>query len=475
MLTLQRVQGVAFALALLLTATADAAPDRLAEAVTRQMQLNQERYGIAGQAVLVAHNGKVLFRGEAGRANIATGKLIGPRDVFPVYSLAKLFLSTLVMQLVEQGKVDLDKPASIYVRGLAPAWRAITVRQLLNHESGLPEYFGDLKTQSSFPPTKQAALAAISGKPMLFAAGTATRYNQTNYVVLTMLLEAHYRKPYPDIARERIVRKLGLKHTWLGVDAVPKHLLVTAYASNGGRLEPSRKVPWPEYSVGHAELFSTIDDLASFLDAIRTGTLVGRRTLESLWQPQALSNGSPGMFATGWEAGSSGAYRHVGHDGGAHVRVRLAFNETLDGDSYVFIYLTNGSVNNVWSRTLVNSVMGIVAPQAFPAEALSGQLIAYALSDGAPDEQAQRILKDGALQGAALERAVNGIGYGVRENLGVAPAIRVFELNTILFPASANAWDSLAEAVQAQGDRDKAKQLFDKARALAAPGAAPGT
>lgn len=478
MLTFMRFHRLVLTMALLVPGMAGAVPDRLATTLTRQMQVNQERYGIAGQAVLVAHNGKVLFRGVDGQADLASGRPVRPGDVFPVYSLAKLFLSTLVMQLVEQGKVDLDKPASVYVRDLAPAWQAITVRQLLNHMSGLPEYFGDLKTVSSFPPTPQAALGALAGKPLEFAPGTATRYNQTNYVVLTMLLEAHYGKPYPQIARERIMQRLRLDHTWLGVDAVPKRHRVTAYTSNGGRLEPSKVVPWPTYSFGHAELFSTIDDLAKFMQAMRAGTLVGRRTLDQLWQPQTLSNGQRGVFSTGWEYGESGAHRHVGHDGGAHVRVRMAFKETVDGDNYVFIYLTNGSVRNVWSRTLVNSVAGAVAPQTFPAEALSRQLTDYALkpaSDGAASAQAQSILKGSGLQGEALERAINGTGYAVRENLGVAAAIRVFELNTILFPKSANAWDSLAEAYQAQGERDKAQPLYDKARTLAAPQSAPGT
>jgi len=417
MLTLLRLRHWALMIALPLPVIAGAAPDHLTTALTRQMQVNQDRYGLAGQAVLIAHNDKVLFHGVDGQANLSTGRPVRAGDVFHVYSLAKLFLSTLVMQLVERGDVDLDKPASTYVSGLAPAWQAITVRQLLNHTAGLPEYFGDLKTQSSFPPTKEAALAALDGKPLEFAPGTATRYNQTNYVVLTMLLEAHYGKPYPQIARERIIQKLHLKHTWLGVDAVPMGRLVTAYTSTGGRLEPSRTVPWPDYSVGHAELFMTIDDLATFMQAMRTGALVAQRSLGMLWRPQTLPNGNRGVFSTGWEYGESGAYRHVGHDGGAHVRVRMAFNERVDGDSYVFIYLTNGSVKNVWSRTLVNSVMGIVAPRAFAFEALSGQLFDYALkpaSDGAANAQAQSILKNSGLHGAALERAINDTGYGVR-------------------------------------------------------------
>src|SRR5688500_2868857 len=100
MLKLLRFHGFVLAMALCLPGTAGAARDQLATAVTRQMHVNQERYGLAGQAVLVAHNGKVLFRGVDGQANISTGRPLQADDVFPAYSLAKLFVSTLVMQLV---------------------------------------------------------------------------------------------------------------------------------------------------------------------------------------------------------------------------------------------------------------------------------------------------------------------------------------------------------------------------------------
>ena len=471
-MSLRRFHCFALMLALVLPAVARAAPDRLSAAIARQMHVNHERYGIAGQAVLVAHNGKVLFRGAEGLADIASGRPVRTTDIFPVYSLAKLFASTLVMQLVERGEVDLDGPASAHVPWLPAAWQAITVRQFLDHTSGVPEYYSDMFETSPFPATLPAALTTIAGKPMQFAPGTASRYTQTNYLVLTALLEARYGKPYAQIARERIVDKLRLGHTSLGGRALPKGRAVTAYTSKDRRLEPSPVVSWPEYAYGHAELYSTLDDLATFLQALRSGALVGRATLARLWQPPTLSNGQRGVFAAGWEYGESGEYRHVGHDGGARVRLRWTFRDTPAGDGYVFIYLTSGSVKNVWSRTLVNSVIAAVAPKDFPTEAVSAGLIDYALkpsADGGAAAQAEKLRANPAVRGAALEGAVNGTGYAVREIIGVAESIRLFELNTLLFPSSANTWDSLAEAWQAQGDNDKAKKMYEKSRALGGP------
>jgi CubicO group peptidase (beta-lactamase class C family) len=77
-----------------------------------QLQVNRERYGIAGQAVLVAHNGQVLYQGASGECDRATHTPATVDSIFAAQSMAKLLTSTLVMQLVDQSKVDLDTPAS---------------------------------------------------------------------------------------------------------------------------------------------------------------------------------------------------------------------------------------------------------------------------------------------------------------------------------------------------------------------------
>lgn len=474
-MSLRRTMTMLLGLALLLPGPAFA-DEALSGALTRQMEVNRQRYGIAGQALLVAHDGQVLFRGVDGEADVERHERVAADHVFAVYSLSKLFASVLVMQLVEQGQVDLDAPVSTYVTDLPKSWQAIAVREFLDHTSGVPEYFaqrqdGAALTAMAFPEDLPAVFASLADTPLQFTTGTDTRYTQTNFLVLTALLETHYGKPYAQIADQRIVRKLQLGHTWLGPTALPKQGVVRGYIGRDGRLVPEQDIAWPDYALGHAGLYLTLDDLARFLQAVTSGELVSKATLRRLWQARTLSNGRRGGFAAGWEYGESGAYRQVGHDGGARVRVRVLFRDSLDGDVYVFAYLTNGSEKNVWSRVLVGSAMAAVAPDRFPTEALSESLVRYALqAPAASDAQAQArsIRAQGVLDDAELERAINTAGYSVRENLGVDPALRVFELNTVLFPQSSNAWDSLAETYAAKGDKDRAKALYDKAQELAA-------
>lgn len=471
------VMSAVIGLVALLPCIASAGEGALSRSLEQQMELNRQRYGIAGQALRVMRDGQVVFQGVDGEADVDTHRPVASDDVFPVYSLAKLFTSTLIMQLIERGRVDPDAPASVYLPGLPAAWRSIAVRDFLDHTSGVPEYFDNRNGAGASADTVFAGDAAqvfrsLADKPMQFAPGTDTRYTQTNYLVLAALLEARYGKPYPRIAEQRILRKLGMRHTWLGPAGLPRRGVVTAYAGKEGRLREESDLAWPDYAYGHAGLYLTLDDLGRFLQAMTSGELVGKATLRRLWQPRTLANGKRAWFAAGWEYGESDGYHQLGHDGGARVRVRILFKDALDSDVHVFAYLTNGSARNVWSRVLVDSAMAAAAPERFPAEALSEKLVAFALrphTAGDVQAMAQSIRASDVLSGAVLEQLVNATGYSVRGNLGVDAALRVFELNTILFPDSANTWDSLAEAHEARGDLDKAKALRDKVRSLSAP------
>ncbi|MCL1553312.1 serine hydrolase domain-containing protein [Xanthomonas nasturtii] len=287
--------------------------DDLSDKLTQQMQLNRQRYGIVGQALYVSHNGKVLFRGGDGLADLDSQQPVTREQIFPVFSVSKLLVSTLIMQLVEADRIDLDRSARVYLPALPQRWNKITVRQLLDHTSGLPEYFtqeqmsGSPAASASFPATAHAVFAALGTQPLLFPPGSNTRYINTNYLVLSQLLQAYYRKPYSQIVSERILEPLKLAHTFLGRSRLPVDGVVRAYVGKDGKLQKEPEIAWPDYALGHAELYASIDDLATFIEAMRHGQLVGKPTLQQLWQPQLLPNGQRGWFASGWEVGASGA------------------------------------------------------------------------------------------------------------------------------------------------------------------------
>ncbi len=318
---------------------------------------NGREHGLPAQAVVVTHNGRTIYEGYAGTRRIDGGGAVTSDTVFGVFSVSKLFASVLLYQEVEAGRIDLDVPAARYVSSLPQAWRAITVRQFLDHVSGAPEYFDPADLSKPFPSTREAAFASLDGRPLVESSDTRTRYTQTNYLVLGAVLEAVTGKSYGDLVRERIVDKLGLKSVRLGRQGVPDDRLAADYQGENGRIAPAPPIAWPVYARSHADGYATAADLAVFLDALAAGRLVSPAKLVELWRPHAFANGNTGFFASGWDYGETGAWREVGHDGAAKLRVRLLFKGGLS-ERYVIVYLANGSADGVWSRKLVDSIQG---------------------------------------------------------------------------------------------------------------------
>lgn len=463
------------ALAVTLPVLARDVRDALSARLDTQLQANQERYGIAGQAVLVTHNGQVLYQRASGDRDRVTRAPATVDSIFAAQSMAKLLTSTLVMQLVDQGTLDLDTPASRYVPELPAAWQTIHVRDFLNHSSGIAEYYDRVDNRwvsRGYPgvaPTLAAALEVAGAAPMQFATGSRVQYTLANYLVLTALLEAHYRKPYPAIARERILLPLRMRSTSWGLASVPVQRAAVPYIGKDGALQPANEDPWPGYGWRHADLQTTVGDTNRFLQALASGKLVRTATVEKLWQPQKRADGRSNFFSTSWDTTRRDGYTKVGHDGGTRVRARLADKGSLASGYWVFVYFTNGSARNVWSSTLVESTMAVAAPQQFASAVLPERLIACASDETADAARAMRdwLQYNNRITDSERERAINASGYAIRESLGAAKALKVFSLNTELHPDSANAWDSLAERHAALGHAEIAKAMYEKASQIA--------
>jgi len=343
-------------------AAAKPAPAELRLLLDAQLEANARQYGIPAQSVLVMHKGKVTYRKQTGLADVESNRSVRADDVYAVYSVSKLFVSTLIYELVDDRRLNLTAPVGRYVANLPAAWREVRIEQLLNHVSGLPDFFEGPVIPTSFPPTRDELFRSLAERPYYFEPDTQSRYTQTNYVLLQAVIESVYGLSYREIVQTRIVAPLGLRDVYLGYARAPKERLVTAYVGRDGKLVRDQIIPWQDYSIAHGELFTTADDLGSFLSAVARGKFARQKTLVKLWRQYRLTNGDSAGFASGWDFGANDDMVDVGHDGAVKVRVRLLFRSGNLNDSYVIIYLTNGSRDNVWSRTLVDSLEKIILP-----------------------------------------------------------------------------------------------------------------
>ncbi|MGY2702911.1 serine hydrolase domain-containing protein [Nocardioides sp. HB32] len=194
-----------------------------------------QKYDVPGAAVAVLKDGEVVDDA-AGILNKATGVEATPDSLFQIGSITKLWTATLVMQLVDEGKVDLDATVRTYLPefriGDESAAEVITIRMLLNHTSG---FEGDIFTDTGVgDDCVEKYLGVLHEVPQLFPPGELFSYNNAGYCVLGRLVEVLREKPYDDCLREHLFAPLGLTHA----AASPYEAIMFRAAMGHVELEP---------------------------------------------------------------------------------------------------------------------------------------------------------------------------------------------------------------------------------------------
>ena len=229
-----------------------------------------------------------------GKGSLETGQAPPMDGEVRIGSNTKTFVAVVVMQMVQEGKVGLDEPIETYLPGLIKGegidGSKITVRQLLQHTSGLPEYTDTTPGRSDIfqikdhyiPP--RDLLDTALGKPAAFEPGTQWAYTNTNYLVLGMLVERVSQRPVGEQIDQRIVKKLGLSHTYFPApgDRSIKGTHPQGYhLSAGGKLEDITEMD-PAWAWAAGAMVSTPSELNTFFQAVFDGRLLTQASIDEM-------------------------------------------------------------------------------------------------------------------------------------------------------------------------------------------------
>jgi D-alanyl-D-alanine carboxypeptidase len=289
---------VAAALVLGLTATpvANAAPEALLDQVLADAVTDD---GLPG-AIAVVRDGDTVTRHSAGVSDVATGAGFGQDTYVRVGSISKTFVAAAILQLVAEGKVDLDAPIETYlpgrVRGAGIDPNAITVRLLLRHQSGLPEYFDSVTDVPAEPVSGDQLLDMALAHPAQFAPGTAMVYTNTNYIVAGLLIEAVTGTPAADEVTRRVIVPLGLRHTYF--PRAEDTGLRSPFA-RGYEMEHGVRTDVTAFNASAAgmagSLVSTNEDITLFLTALLAGRVVPSPQLADMMDTVEHTANGPGF------------------------------------------------------------------------------------------------------------------------------------------------------------------------------------
>jgi len=273
-----------------------------------------------GAAVVVTEHGKVVYSGASGMADIAGGKPITADTVFRLGSLTKQFSAAVVLQLVAEGKLSLDDPVTKFVPGYPGSGGKATVRQLLNHTSGIQSYTGIPGWMAGDKPaiafTTTALIGEFRDQPVEFQPGEKWNYNNSGYVLVGAVIEAVTGKPWWQAVDDRIVKPLGLTSIRYGGEEATVAAFATGYSAAGeGKYERSRKI---DMSVPHAAgaLIGTVGDFARWAHALHHGKVVSPALYAEMIAPTKLADGTSAPYGYGIAQSDVRGLPALTHSGG---------------------------------------------------------------------------------------------------------------------------------------------------------------
>lgn len=275
--------------------------------------------GAPGATLVLAEDGEVSAA-SSGVSDVRFGRELAPDDRFRAGSVTKTFIATLTLQLVDAGQLDLDATVAEYLPGLLPDGDVITLRQLLNHTSGLFNYTEDpafleaaFGQGERFRPRHLVAYS--TSHPLLFPPGEGYYYSNTNYVVLGMLVRQAAHKPLRGLIEDRIAEPLGLENTVLPTyqRAIPGPHARGYLGLPEGRLLDVTKAFSPSWAWAAGALVSTAPDLTEFYRALLAGELLDPELLAEMKTTVSTGEGSAyGLGLLSLELPCGTAW---GHDG----------------------------------------------------------------------------------------------------------------------------------------------------------------
>jgi len=269
---------------------------------------DMDKPGHPGAVLLVIDHDEIVYREGYGLADLETQRPITADTSFYLASIAKQFTAMAIMLLAEQGKLSFDDHLLTYFPQF-PSWGAeITLRHMLHHTSGLPDYFALFKPPEADELNIARDMMGVTNEDVLeramalagpeFPAGRKYAYRGTSYVLLAMIAAMVSGQSFAGFLKADVFDQLGMKHTVVYDASRPaRHKLARGYWQEKGQFE---RWDYPLLNAGDGGLFSTIDDLFLWDQALNTQRLVPKAALEHAFTSGTTNDDTPVGYGFGW-------------------------------------------------------------------------------------------------------------------------------------------------------------------------------
>ncbi|MBQ4517993.1 MAG: beta-lactamase family protein [Clostridia bacterium] len=284
---------------------------------------------------------EIIYEKALGYANIEKGLAVTEKSLFTLYSLSKPFCAIGLLKLKDEQLIDIDKHPGTYLPEAKGLHKDITIRHLLNHTSGLPDFdqHTDFRQKYHGETSEQLKeqLTLIAEKEMLFAPGTNGIYTNINFIICALIIENVTGMAYADYMKTNVFETLGMFHTQVD----NKHLSIAdrvqGYCKKDGNIVPIHRVD--EWVLGCADIISNVNDIYCLNKAIKHQLILKPETWKEVLTPSPLNSMGFGCTVSEWHGKT-----RITHGGGwegfrtLHIQV--------PEDDFDIIFLSNSAWGN---------------------------------------------------------------------------------------------------------------------------------
>ncbi|WP_276388947.1 serine hydrolase [Eudoraea chungangensis] len=422
-----------------------------------------EQHNIPGLALAVIQDDEVIFKDYYGKASLEDRLSVNENTLFRIFSATKLITTTGVFQLIERGQLQLDDTIAKYIDDLPIEWQKIQIKNLLSHSSGLPDI---MKYESTL--TDDELMGKLYNDKMEFETGYQFSYNQTNYWLLTQIIEKITGATF-----DKFILKNQFSNTNEGAifssnsqEELPNR--ATRYFYNGKRKEYIKATDNSGVR-GHSGngLNITLDEFIKWDEKLKKNLLLDKKTKSKMWSPFNYTNNfnyQKENFLHGWGNYPMNNQKSFGFSGG-----NLAAYRFFPDSNTSIIFLSNGYVSPVYD-IIVNDIARL-AISKLRTKGCTLEYNVLGLIERNEFNEALQVFKKLKKENPKsrfenLRWNINGIGNSYAWEDETEKAMKVYELNAEANPDWWISFSGLGEVYEARKDTLNAIKYYKKAISL---------
>jgi CubicO group peptidase (beta-lactamase class C family) len=336
------------------------------DSVDRYVRAELARQRIPGISVAVLRGDSVVFARGYGFANLEHRVPATDSTIYQSGSVGKQFTSAAIVTLAREGKLGLDDSIRRSLPEGPPAWGKITIRHLLTHTSGIPDY-PDSTMDYRRDYTEDQLVALAARLPLQFHPGASWSYSNTGYILLGFIVRRVSGKFYGDLLRERVFEPLGMRTARVisESDIVPNraagYRLVNGEPANQEWVSPTLN------TTADGSLYLTVLDLAQWVKGLNHGRVPDSAGLRASWTPVRLNDGGTYPYGLGWMVADQRGRLRIGHTG-AWQGFRTSIQRYPEFDLTV---IAMANLDAALPQAITFGIAGILEPALLPPHLLS--------------------------------------------------------------------------------------------------------